>query len=247
MSTCAKEPKPHHPDFSKFSTTERFEHAKRITSRVVDHLHYLIALHENNAIVLYSPTLSSQIPRSYAANAFRVFQTAMHQFEIVRLVALWDHPDIETESILTIRNLIDCTDVINQIKDEAKSHWAHDFNSIEFGNKQARAAETELTAVLGEISKISSSSELKSIRNLRNKHLAHSVRESRLEKSLGPISPMRYGQERHLLNMTIPIVRTLYLWINSIDYDIENTREIARKRARELWDSCKFSGIKDFT
>jgi hypothetical protein len=36
-----------------------------------------LELHENNAIVLYSTTLSRQIPTSFAANAFRVFQTAM--------------------------------------------------------------------------------------------------------------------------------------------------------------------------
>jgi hypothetical protein len=40
------------------------------------HLFQLIALHENNAIVVYSDTLALQIPRSYAANAFNVFQQA---------------------------------------------------------------------------------------------------------------------------------------------------------------------------
>jgi hypothetical protein len=43
--------------------------------------------------VLYSDTLSSQIPTSFAANAFNVFQRGMHQFEIVRLCALWDSWD----------------------------------------------------------------------------------------------------------------------------------------------------------
>jgi hypothetical protein len=50
---------------------ERIRIAKKKTQRVVDHLHYLLELHENNAIVLYSSTLSRQIPTSFAANAFR--------------------------------------------------------------------------------------------------------------------------------------------------------------------------------
>jgi hypothetical protein len=64
-------------------TAWRVSEAKRITSRLVDHLLYLLAIHENNAIVLYSDTLSKQVPRSYAANAFNVFREALHQLEIV--------------------------------------------------------------------------------------------------------------------------------------------------------------------
>ena len=48
-----------------------------MTSVLVDHLIELVAMHEANAVVLYSDKLSAQIPRSYAANAFRRFQTSM--------------------------------------------------------------------------------------------------------------------------------------------------------------------------
>jgi hypothetical protein len=44
--------------FTKMSVSERVQIAKEKTRRVVDHLHYLLELHENNAIVLYTPTLS---------------------------------------------------------------------------------------------------------------------------------------------------------------------------------------------
>ena len=76
--------------FESWNTRRRVDEAKRVTDRVLDHIHYLLDLHENNAIILYSDILSKQIPRSYAANAFNVFQSAMHQIEIVRLCALWD-------------------------------------------------------------------------------------------------------------------------------------------------------------
>src|SRR5215471_139142 len=66
------------PMFKKMSVPERVRIAKEKTRRVVDHLHYLLELHENNAIVLYSPTLSQQIPESFAANAFNVFQQGMY-------------------------------------------------------------------------------------------------------------------------------------------------------------------------
>jgi hypothetical protein len=49
------------------------------------HLLYLLELRENNALIVYSPLLSSQIPASYAANAFHLFahgpslQVEMHE------------------------------------------------------------------------------------------------------------------------------------------------------------------------
>jgi hypothetical protein len=111
--------------FSRMPIAERIHLAKEKTRRVVDHVHYLLELHENNAIVLYSPTLSGQIPMSFAANAFNVFQQGMHQIEIVRLCALWDgvDPEIKKENIPTIIELIDNPNVIETLAQETTSHW----------------------------------------------------------------------------------------------------------------------------
>ena len=46
----------------KMYIADRIKVAKEKTGRVVDDFLYLLELHGNNAIVLYSPTLSSQIP-----------------------------------------------------------------------------------------------------------------------------------------------------------------------------------------
>jgi hypothetical protein len=90
---------------SKMTVAERMTAAKEKMPRVVDHLCYLLALHENNAIVTYSPMLSKQIPTSFAANAFNVFQRGMHQFEIIRLCSLWDSAGPEKENLPTIIEL----------------------------------------------------------------------------------------------------------------------------------------------
>jgi hypothetical protein len=79
---------------STMSHSERISLAKKKIERVVDHLVYLLELHENNAIISYSPKLSSQIPASRAANAFNVFQRGLYQFEIIHLCALWDELDL---------------------------------------------------------------------------------------------------------------------------------------------------------
>src|SRR5262245_62743469 len=103
--------------FKQMATGERVEAAKGKTDRVVDHLFQLIALHENNAVVVYSDALALQIPRSFAANAFNVFQQSLYRFEIVQLCALWDRAwhDLSRESIPTIVELIAVANVIGSL------------------------------------------------------------------------------------------------------------------------------------
>jgi AbiU2 len=112
------------PVFEHVTTADRVQAAKVKTERVVDHLLYLLALHESNAIIVYSDTLSSQIRRSLAANAFNVFQGGLHQFEIVRLCALWDRAGPDRESIPTIIELIDLPDSIESLAQETLAHWS---------------------------------------------------------------------------------------------------------------------------
>ena len=47
--------------FEHMTTAERIRAAKEKTERVVDHLLYLLALHENNAIIAYSDAMAAGI------------------------------------------------------------------------------------------------------------------------------------------------------------------------------------------
>jgi hypothetical protein len=89
--------------FETWEAQKRIDEAKRLTPRVVDHLQYLLDIHENNATVLYSDMLSKQIQKSYAANAF--FREAMHQIELVRICALWDAPERRSPSPFSLEAL----------------------------------------------------------------------------------------------------------------------------------------------
>jgi len=253
--------------FKKMSVSERVEIAKEKTKRIVHHLHYLLELHENNAIVLYSRTLSRQIPTSFAANAFNVFQQGMHQFEIVRLCALWDDVKQEKENIPTIIALIDHTDVIEALAQETAScqpvggevlnpspdpelraleaHAFQQFNQ-EFAEQEAQKARHELRKAIDDSRAIIASTRLASIMNLRHKHLAHSLSETwsekeRKENKVEPLPPMKYGDERAVLDATIPIVEALYCWVNGSSLSFENSREIDRKNAKALWEACTFT------
>ena len=55
---------------------------------------------------------------------FNVLQRSMHQFEIVRLCALWDGAEIDKENIATVVELIDSAPIIDALADQMRRHWA---------------------------------------------------------------------------------------------------------------------------
>jgi hypothetical protein len=249
--------------FKKMSGPERVTMAKEKTARVVDHLLYLLELHENNAIIVYSTTLTSQIPRSYAANAFNVFQRGLHQFEIVRLCALWDRAGFDKENIPTIIELIDDPEVIELLAQETLAHWAGGNFTIvnrsgdqplsgpelekaiqridqNFGQRQAQMARIGLRKAVTDAQLILGSPRLSSIMNLRDKHLAHSLSQTFRERKTGSIAPMQYGDERDVLNASLLIVEALYCWVNGTSFSFEDSRRIDREFAEALWTHCKF-------
>ena len=249
--------------FDNLSTADRVRLAKEKTERVVDHSLYLMELHENNAIVLYSPTLSSQIPYSRAANAFNVFQRGLHQFEIVRLCALSDRAELPRENIPTIIELIDHPEVIEALEQETLGAWRGpagriynpaedpDLRALEeemlersnenFGRRQAQKAREELRKAIVDVRGIMSSPKLTGIMNLRDKHLAHSLSQARREQKTGPVAPMKYGDEREILSQTLPIVEALFCWVNGKSFSFDDSREIDRRNATALWTRCKFN------
>jgi hypothetical protein len=233
------------PMFEEMPVSERIQVAKQKTRRVVDHLHYLLELHENNAIVLYTSTLSQQIPTSFAANAFNVFQQGMHQFEIVRLCALWDSVKREKENIPTIIELIDHPDVIEALAEETASHWQSK-DDQQFAQEEAQKARDELRKAIDDSRAIIASTRLASIMNVRDKHLAHSLSETwdekdRKEKKVEPLAPMRPGDERDMLDATLPIVEALYCWVNGTSLSFQDSRDIDRNNAKALWEACTFT------
>ncbi|HWM31013.1 MAG TPA: hypothetical protein VNO69_04860 [Methyloceanibacter sp.] len=251
--------------FDKIGEDERITRAKDMSEKVLEHFIHLAALHENNGIVVFSPTLASQIPRSYAANAFHVFQHAMYDFELIRLCALWDCPGNESdevESIPTVIELIDHPRIIDALTEETRAAYAdrpsHNLNpsadpelraleeqtfarvQTQFAEEQALKARRELTKTIANARTILKSSRLAVLRNHRDKYLVHSLSSTRREKKTGPISPMKYGRETDLLAASIPIIEKLYCWVNGCSFHIEHSQETARRHAGALWNGCTF-------
>lgn len=243
------------------TASQRIDLAKAKMKRILDHLLYVIEINANNEIVLYSNKLSSQIPASYAANAFNVFQRSMHQIELVRVCALWDGVDLDKENIPTAAALIDDSAVIEMLAEETRAHHvdiptvrfgkkhgprveaqieaAIRKSNLEFGESQAKRVRTDLRGAISATDQMMKSDLWQSVMNVRDKHVAHSLEATRREKRAA-ITPMKNHDGIRMIEASIPIVEPLYTWITGSGFSIEESRRIDRKNAAALWDGCKF-------
>lgn len=247
------------------SKPERIRLARAKMEKVLDHFLYVVELHANNSFVVYSGTLASQIPSSFAANAFVVFQRSMHQIEIVRLCAVWDGADTDKENIATVIELIDDKEIIETLANENLRYWGNDHTSIlnpsddpeiaelerqamnmadrRFGEQQAARANSELKQAIADSRAILGSPRLAAVMNIRDKHLAHSLSITRREKR-GPVQPMKFGDETELLNASILIIERLYCWVNGKSFSVNSSQEIDQANAEALWNGCKFTVLR---
>ena len=245
---------------------ERIRLAKTKTKKLLGHFLYLAAIHENNAIVVFSPMLAEQIPHSYAAHAFNVFQHVMHDFEIVRLCALWDRAGEDKESIPSIVNLIDHPPIIDALVDEVRSHWRSiairniasldpTLSKVELQrqkalqdalpDRQAAMAACELRSAIEDAQRILSEPGLTALRDYRNRQLAHSLASNnKLAKADPPLMPLTYDTATKLFDDSVPIVERLHCWVTGNTFSINESRVISSRCAEALWKGCKFTVVE---
>ena len=226
---------------SVMSTDDRVRLADEKMQRIADELRWLIDLHENNALVVYSPLLASQIPKSFAARAFGVVQGSMLYLEIVRLCALWDKPDMANFSIPTVVELADDDDFQRVLLNRMEPQF-RDFPE-QIGQREAENTVQRLREAIAAARYMEKSEKLRSAKNLRNKHLTHLLKQTREERKRA-VAPSKHGDEKDLLEETIKIVDGLMLGIKGVDCGWQNSRRIASKNAQALWAGCKIEVLQ---
>jgi hypothetical protein len=185
----------------------------------------------------------------------------------VRLCALWDRAGDERESIPSIIELIDHPDVIEALAIETLAHWsgtgglmnpsddpelqAFEREEIQrineaFGEKQAQKARDGLRKAIDDAQAISSSSRLAGIMNMRHKHLAHSLSETTAEKILGPVAPMKYGDEREILFGSLPIDQDFELRARVLFHFFTNPRRLLSWMTRAMTRASCRSMMRSF-
>ena len=107
----------------KLGPTERLKRAKEILRELTGRIDRVLLLNETCKIVVYSDTISKQIPESHAGHAFADLQNALHEQLIIRTLALWDKAAENALSIPTVLALIDSDAVVTLIKKAVETSW----------------------------------------------------------------------------------------------------------------------------
>jgi hypothetical protein len=247
----------------KLSAGDRIRLAQERADNLVGHTTTLFLMHEANALVVYSPKLAEQIPRSHAAHAFNQFRSSMHLFEIIRLCALWDPPGTERESIPTIVQFFNAPAIVDQMARDRHDRYANQAEPADLGSDPeyaaayreawkkdrsaaAREAEQRLRQRLGfaaeKAAEVVTSSRLKAMREFRDAYIAHNLTlpeaDTTSEENVMRVHP---GDETALLEDTVAVADALHSELNDTSFDWEGARQMASRNAAALWDNCAFN------
>jgi len=222
---------------SNLSDLERIELAREKMSPLIDLIIDIVSLHESNRVIVYSDRLSKQIPSSYAAHAFNLFQWSSHAYELIRLCALWDKPAVNRESIPTVAALIDSPTIIASLAASIADDWPDDPT---WAAARSQWAAHNLQRSVCAVRSVVRSERLKNLTNHRDKNLAHALSQSVAERRGQVFALPKFGDERKLLRLSINIADRLYSGVSNTSFSFDGTRLIARKNAEALWHSCQF-------
>jgi hypothetical protein len=243
---------------STASPSEKYDRARQRTEAVVAHVRHLLISHETNQIVLYSPLIADQVPRSYAAHAFAALQRSLLLNQLVRLSAIWDGYGDDRESIPVIARLLDDKDVQAEAVEAVRSRWRRlephatdDTASGEDLRRWARNAVNEeaderadeaakaLPDLVERILDYARSDIVLGLRDYRNQFIAHNLDRQSLDRAADVATP-RHGDEAEILDKTIEIVDLLYVYLHGTSFVWDRARDLAHKCASDFWGTCRF-------
>lgn len=175
---------------------------------IVDHIIHLMNIRAANDLIVFSDTLSKQIPYSRAAVAFNVFQRDAFSFEILRLCAMWDlskADDLEAKiSLPTVVQLVDDPLIIQALAEETRAahligglprNYTKSSDTEEeavfanamresqeaFARDQASMIARSLRSAIAWVKLYERGRRVEAIRNYRDKHIAHALTRTWLE------------------------------------------------------------------
>lgn len=218
-------------EIGELSCDDRYKLARAKTKLLVSALISHHKIHANNRIIVYSDTLSKQIPRSHAANAFNSFQISSLHYEYIRLCSFWDSVDLDSFNILTVAALANDSGVKKLVYEDHFSHYENYDQS--HANRWGQRARRRLNDGIREAEKFSNSDIHKSTRNFRDK-LSHLLEQTHEEKK-GAVAPPVYGDERKILGRTQTAIDRLHQSLNGTGFAWDSTKKMERRNAAALW------------
>ena len=220
-------------EISEMTVAQRVELARGKAMVLFERCIELERIHANNRHLIYREPLQGTLAQTFAGNAFASLRVANFGFELIRLCALWDPPRADRISLPEIAALIADGAVIQQLKADFDGWYDGDGDMLR-GPWNDRRFKRRLKQALCLTGVVIRSPRLMSVRAHRDKFLAHNL-------TISTQHTPKYGYERKLRLTTFMIANALTTVLEDRGTDYENTKDICRRHADELWDGLNWS------
>jgi hypothetical protein len=122
----------------------------------------------------------------------------------------------------------------------ARKAWRKKDRSA-FAQDAEQQVRQQLAFAADKAAEVLASSRLKAMRKFRDAYIAHNLALPEPDmKTEEKVAPLRYGEERALLEDTVAVADALHCGLNGTSFDWEGSKQIARGNAAALWDNCAF-------
>lgn len=236
------------------------ERAKKYTDRLIDLVIAAKSANENTRHAVYSPHLAEQIPRSYAAHAFRQLQNTLLYYSVMRACALFDHAANDRISLHTVINAFPNRrslkkvarqrkfEHINQgvprnltpeedpeVKEILRDYWQQEFkrrgaHAEKITYKQVRVAKK----IIDRAERLFIADNL---RPFRDNHIAHNLAE---EARDGKKISFVLGMESRAIGHAKCAVDLLHQALNGTGFSWDGLEEMQRRNSDEFWNKLRY-------
>ena len=239
-------------EIEEMCPAQRCETAKTVLAGLNPRLIEAIGLNQANEIILFSDTLSKQIPESYAANAFNLFQDSLFRIEVITLCSLWDRADLDKHSIPLLRKLLDNEAVqdlllqkhtaAEQEKPIGNNFDDHDVKFIRQSRKEQAHNDFKQSRTAFFNSDEKAESSVRQLRNLRHAyvHNFEDWRSATNEKSNADTQP-KNKDVSSLLTQTKEVMRAANAVIENEDVAFDAFGSVWEDYTTKLWSNCTFN------
>ncbi|WP_044036596.1 hypothetical protein [Octadecabacter arcticus] len=239
---------------------DQIELAKHYTNKLTDLVIAAKAANENTRHVVYSSRLVGQIPRSYAALAFKDLQNTLLYFSVVRACSLFDKAANDRVSLHTVIRAISNKKTVRKVARETYRYHANQGEprrltpeddpeirklladhckkySDERGRKEEQLVYRRVRVaqkVVGRAERLLIKDHL---RPFRDNFIAHNLTDSTRN---GTQISFMLGMENRAIQHAKCAVNQLHLALNGAGFDWEGLEKIQRRNASEFWDNLNF-------
>lgn len=224
------------------TSSDRLTAARDRVEKLIDHWTLAIAVRESN-VEMSSAKIRNQIPKSYGANCYNTLLYSQLRYELICLTVIWDKSKKDRDSILTVFDLINDSNVRAAIIANAGEQYRQDPSQVTFDTFIDRRRKEEIARAKAELNKLKKLVNLipnhyrvKKIIAYRDETIAHS-----LSKNTTNIVPYVIPSAKGIWDLTEKCIQLLNSLVRNSSFDFTGSAKMHRRNAEYFWGGMKIT------